>query len=129
MMQSWRAAILAKDSEAVLALDRAFRERPEVYAGALADSAQEDADDRVRAFSTRVLGKLKDSRWAGVFEQLLGDKSSFVRENAAWALGELAAAGRPPSAKASRALEEASAGDPASNVRAAAALAQGRGGR
>jgi len=122
---SWRAAILAKDSEAVLALDRAFVERPAIYGDALATSARGDTDDRVRAFSTRVLGKTKDPRWAKLFEQLLGDKSPYVRENAAWALNELAA-GQTPSARADEKHGRAKPGLAASSPRTAVEAARSR---
>ena len=44
----------------------------------------------MRAFSTRVLGKMKNVALVEDFQRLLADKSPFVRQNAAWALGELA---------------------------------------
>ena len=52
---------------------------------------RKDANERVRAFSTRVLGKFKQVELAETFERLLEDGSPFVRQNAAWALGELGA--------------------------------------
>lgn len=90
VMGSWRTGILNKDANAVVAADVAFRSEPEKFREALITSAETDADDRVRAFSTRVLGKLKDPTCAPVFVRLLNDKSQHVRLNAAWGLDELA---------------------------------------
>lgn len=86
---SWRNAILQRDPEAVTRLDLTFREAPDRYTPALVENATSDPEDRVRAFSTRVLGKLHRPALAEVFHKLLTDRSSHVRENAAWALGEL----------------------------------------
>jgi hypothetical protein len=119
---SWRSAILARDADTVMMLDRMFTGAPGRYAAGLSKSAAGDADERVRAFSTRVLGKLKDPAFAAVFENLLADKSPFVRQNAAWALGELASVGDGKTA-ARRALVElrqVRSRDPAPNVRSAA---------
>ena len=61
-------------------------------------------------------------RWPGVFEELLADKSPFVRQNAAWALGELAAVddGRAAARHAVAELRHARSRDPAPDVRSAA---------
>jgi len=121
-MTSWRAAILARNADTVVALDAAFRASPGRYGVALRRLASGDADERVRAFSTRVLGKLRDPALAGVFEELLADKSPFVRQNAAWALGELAAVdeGRTAARRAVAELRQARSRDPAPDVRSAA---------
>jgi hypothetical protein len=121
-VSSWRAAILARNADAVVALDAAFCASPARYGVALRKVATSDADERVRAFSTRVLGKLRDPALAGVFEELLGDKSPFVRQNAAWALGELAALddGRVAARRAVAELRQARSRDPAPDVRSAA---------
>ena len=118
----WRNAILVKNADAVVALDATFQASPQRYAGALRDAASADADERVRAFSTRVLGKLKDPTLVDLFKQLLADKSPFVRQNAAWALGELAAdaGGRAAARHAVAELRRARAKDPAPDVRAVA---------
>ena len=52
-------------------------------------SAEGDAAERVRSFSTRVLGKLHPAESADLMRRLLADPSQYVRFNAAWALGEL----------------------------------------
>jgi HEAT repeats len=121
-VSSWRAAILARNAETVVTLDAAFGASPARYGGALRKLATADADERVRAFSTRVLGKRRDPELAGLFEELLGDKSPFVRQNAAWALGELAAVddGRAAARRAVAELRQARSRDPAPDVRSAA---------
>lgn len=121
-ISAWRGAILAKDSETVLTLDRAFTSAPDRYLEALSKSAQKDPEERIRAFSTRVLGKLKRAALGPLFEQLLADGSPYVRQNAAWALGELATAadGRTAVQHAVGELQKVKARDPANDVRQAA---------
>lgn len=121
-LAAWRQAILVKDADAVVRLDRAFVNDPARYRAALIESARSETDERVRAFSTRVLGKQKNPALAEVFEALLADKSAFVRQNAAWALGELAADadGRTAARRAVAELRHARARDPAVDVRTAA---------
>jgi hypothetical protein len=122
-LAAWRDGVLGKNAEAVMALDRAFLAAPDRYRAALEASARTDADERVRAFSTRVLGKQKRASLAPLFEALLKrDASPFVRQNAAWALGELAAQedGRTAAQHALAELRHARAKDPAPDVRTAA---------
>ena len=121
-LAAWRKAILDKNAEVVQSLDRAFLSSPERYRAALEKSARTEVDERVRAFSTRVLGKQKSAALAPLFETLLADKSPFVRQNAAWALGELAALddGRAAARHAVAELRLARAKDPAPDVRTAA---------
>ena len=85
----WRNAIINKDAEPVERLDRTFAENPAVFLNALMSSAEGDPEPRVRAFSTRVLGKLHQPEAMTLLRRLLADKSEYVRFNAAWALGEL----------------------------------------
>jgi hypothetical protein len=122
VMGRWRTAILVKDAPSVIALDLTFRQMPDRYTAALAASAETDGNERVRAFSTRVLGKLKSSAEAPLYRRLLADQSPYVRQNAAWALGELGPAAAPAVAE----LQRASARDPANDVRAAAKAALGK---
>jgi HEAT repeats len=122
VMGRWRSAILVKDAPTVIALDMTFRQAPERFTPALAKSAETDQNERVRAFSTRVLGKLKNADEAPLYKRLLDDKSPYVRQNAAWALGELGSAGAPAVAE----LQRASRSDPANDVRAAAKTALGK---
>jgi hypothetical protein len=120
-MDAWRAAVLEKRAELVLSLDAAFALMPGRYGPELLKLAQDDPDERVRAFSTRVLGKMKNVALVDDFRRLLEDKSPFVRQNAAWALGELAhrPGGREAAEAAFDELRQAQ-DDPAPDVRAAA---------
>ena len=122
LMGRWRTAILVKDASTVVALDLTFRQQPERFGPALEKSAEADENERVRAFSTRVLGKQKNAELAPLYRRLLSDKSPYVRQNAAWALGELGAAAAPALAE----LQQASTKDPANDVRAAARDALGK---
>ncbi len=121
-MNAWRGAIARRDPDVVTKLDATFREQPDRYVSALVASARSDGDERVRAFSTRVLGKLSRGELAAVFSGLLADASPYVRLNAAWALGELSAAGKaPPATHATVAsLKRLRRGDPDGDVRLAA---------
>jgi hypothetical protein len=121
-MGRWRTAIVVKDAPSVVTLDLAFRQMPDRYRPALATTAETDDNERVRAFSTRVLGKLKNPTEAPLYQRLLTDKSPYVRQNAAWALGELGAAAEPAVAE----LQKTSRRDPATDVRAAAKDALGK---
>jgi hypothetical protein len=120
-MAEWRRGILEKRSELVLSLDQAFSMLPGRYGPALVKLAETDQDERVRAFSTRVLGKMKNAALVEDFQRLLADKSPFVRQNAAWALGELTTrpGGREAAEAAFDELRQAQ-DDPATEVRAAA---------
>ncbi len=89
LMLMWRQAIIVKNPEPVERLDRLFAERPNEFLPALMVSAETDPEERVRSFSTRVLGKLRKTESVEVLRRLLSDRSVFVRSNAAWALGEL----------------------------------------
>jgi HEAT repeat protein len=91
-------------------------------------SAETDSDDRVRAFSTRVLGKLKNPACAPVFQRLLADRSQYVRMNAAWGLGELAATpeGRAVAKRALHALRRLEKTETVKDTRDAASLAARR---
>ena len=87
-MQSWQFAIQNRNAELVESIDRTFATHPTTFIPLLMISAQTDTDERVRAFSTRVLGKLRATESATLMRALLADKSEYVRFNAAWALGE-----------------------------------------
>jgi HEAT repeat protein len=127
-LASWRRAILDRNADAVVALDSAFLSSPDRYRESLEQSAKTETDDRVRAFSTRELGKYRNPVLAALFEAQLADKSPYVRQNAAWALGELAAQdeGRAAARRAVAELRHARAKDPASDVRSAAGSALAR---
>ncbi|HVT10444.1 MAG TPA: HEAT repeat domain-containing protein [Polyangia bacterium] len=121
-MMRWRVAILNKDAQAVIGLDMDFKQRPDRYREALEKSAASDENERVRAFSTRVLGKMKNPEEAPLLKRLLADTSPYVRQNAAWALGELRGAGAVAVAE----LRRARARDVAPEVRSAAKDALGK---
>lgn len=121
-MMRWRAAILNKDAQTVISCDMEFKQRPDRYREALEKSAQTDENERVRAFSTRVLGKMKNPAEAPVFKKLLADRSPFVRQNAAWGLGELRGAASIAVAE----LRRVRSRDSAETVRAAAKDALGK---
>src|SRR3954469_7739006 len=65
---AWRQAIQVKDTETVQRLDRAFAALPDRDRAALETSAKIDTDERVRAFSARVLGKQRNAALAPLFE-------------------------------------------------------------
>jgi hypothetical protein len=121
-VEAWRQGILDRNAETVMTMDRIFTQLPGRYGPQLERVAQDDADERVRAFSTRVLGKTKNVGLAGLFRRLLTDKSPFVRQNAAWALGELLSVpkGRAALESATAELRQVETSDPAPDVRAAA---------
>jgi hypothetical protein len=122
ILAAWRDGVINKDAEVVIRLDTAFQERPERYLAALVKSSQMESNERVRAFCTRTLGKLRRPDLAPHFRSQLADKSPFVRQNAAWALGELARVhDGPEAARATVAdLRRVRAKDPDTAVRAAA---------
>jgi hypothetical protein len=121
-LSSWRDGVIQKDSESVIRLDLTFQERPDRYLSALVASSQIESNERVRAFSTRTLGKFRRPTLASHFRRLLADQSPFVRQNAAWALAELAnvPGGREAAHAAIPELLRARAKDIDSAVRAAA---------
>ncbi len=122
VMTAWRNSIQQRDADSVLRLDATFRDEPARYASALSESAKSDPDPHVRAFSTRMIGKLRRPDLAGLFGELLADPSPYVRQNAAWALGELAGAanGRSTVEPARAVLRRAGTRDPDGKVRLAA---------
>jgi len=124
-MGSWRHSILNKDADTVISLDRVFAAEREKFMTPLITSAETDSEERVRAFSTRVLGKYRVPECADVFARLLKDKSEHVRGNAAWGLGELAdkPAGRESARKALPTLRRIEKQDPSAEARDAAVIA------
>jgi HEAT repeat protein len=118
VFSSWRQALRDKNAQTVVALDRAFLDNPGRFRAGLVRLAEFDKEDRVRAFSTRVLGKMAKQEDKELFLRLLEkDKWQYVRENAAWGLGQIAAKEAAP------ALQRAADKDPDENVRQAAAEA------
>lgn len=125
IMGSWRHAIINKDADTVLSSDRIFAADRDRFMKPLVTSAETDSEDRVRAFSTRVLGKYRAPELVDVFVRLLGDKGEHVRGNAAWSLGELASdpTGRQAARKTLPTLRRIEKQDRSPDARAAAALA------
>lgn len=121
-IREWRNAIFRRDAAAVTKLDRTFRDAPDLYASGLVQSARSDSDERVRAFSTRMLGKLDRPDLGDVFRDLLDDRSPYVRQNAAWALGELfkSETDRVQETSMVAMLKRLQSSDPDDKVRAAA---------
>jgi hypothetical protein len=112
----WRSAILTKNAQQVLAVERSFLGDRARFHDGLAGLAENDGEERVRSFSIRVLGKFAMAGDVDLFTRLLeNDPSPYVRQNAAWALGELGLV------TAAGALNRVSEGDPDKDVRAAAA--------
>jgi hypothetical protein len=116
LLSAWRGAIIGHDADTVMLCDSTFLGDPRTFTPALVKSAQQEGNERVRAFSTRVLGKFEDPTLIDVFRKLLEDGSPYVRENAAWGLGQLEA--RATSAAGD--LEKARKHDKADVVRRAA---------
>jgi hypothetical protein len=89
IMAKWRTSILKRDPEGVLDCDNIFQGQAQAFIEPLRVSAKTDEDERVRAFSTRMLGKLHDVSNRAFFAALLDDPSPSVRGNAAWGLEQL----------------------------------------
>lgn len=118
-LEMWRSAIITKNAQQVYAAERAFLGDKAKYHDGLAAQAEKDANDRVRAFSTRMLGKFAMAGDVDLFSRLLeNDPNPYVRQNSAWALGELKLG--------AEALQRASTKDENKDVRAEAASALGR---
>jgi hypothetical protein len=121
LYDNWRSAILSKNAEQVLAAERSFLSDRARFHDGLAGMAERDPEERVRSFSTRVLGKQRVAGDVDLFTRLMeNDPSPFVRQNAAWALGELGMG------DVAGALRRVSEGDSDKDVRAAASSALGR---
>jgi HEAT repeats len=114
LMKDWRTAIVNRDPDVVESLDRIFAAQRGDFIPALMASAEADPEERVRSFSTRVLGKLRPTESIELLRRLLGDRSEYVRLNASWALGELA------DRHATAHLRQMQRRDPSPNVRRSA---------
>lgn len=114
VMGEWRNAILFKNAEMVESIDDVFRDNPDAFLPALLHAAASDDDPRVRAFCTRVLGKLQRREAVTGLRPLLNDPSEHVRHNAAWALAQL------EDVDSLLRIEHLAAADPSTLVRTAA---------
>ena len=83
----WRDAVIRNRRQGVLQGARALRDAPDGREQLLA--LLQDNSGRVRAFALRELGRRRDATLAPVFRSCLSDESSFVVQNARWALKEL----------------------------------------
>lgn len=84
----WRVAILENKRHEVLALVAELRRAPTGRDDLLLLAG--DGEARVRAYALRELGRRREAALAPVFSSSLADPSPPVRENARWALDELA---------------------------------------
>ncbi len=119
VVREWREAVVTRNRNAITSMSLALlnRDREETLPDLL-QLSQEDPDERVRAFAVRALGRMRDPAFRDRFLGLLkDDRSGFVRENAAWSLGELHVA------EDAGALESAGATDESPRVREAAQAA------
>jgi hypothetical protein len=90
LMNAWREAIISKNIEDINRINLSFNHYGVANIPFLKELSSKDQNERVRAFATRVLGKMKVAELQAFFIDLLQqDASSFVRGNAAWALGNL----------------------------------------
>jgi len=89
---AWRRAVVAGDRRAIVGGALALRRAPDGRAQLLALAG--DAHPRVRAYALRELGRRRDVALEPVFRARLDDPSPPVRENARWALSELAEASK-----------------------------------
>lgn len=87
LASQWRDAVIRNRRQGVLQGARALRDAPDGREQLLA--LLRDNNGRVRAFALRELGRRHDPSLAPVFRDHLQDESSFVVQNARWALQEL----------------------------------------
>lgn len=90
LMNAWREAIVLKSIKEIERLSIEIERYNKESIPFLRKLALEDENERIRAFSTRSLGRMRNAELVPLFIGLLkNDTSPFVRENAAWSLGLL----------------------------------------
>jgi hypothetical protein len=90
LINNWRKAIIDKNINEIKQLNIGIMSFGQDGVPFLRKLVIEDSNERVRAFAARVLGGMNFNESYFLFINLLkNDKSSFVRENASWALGKL----------------------------------------
>ncbi|MEW6026723.1 MAG: HEAT repeat domain-containing protein [Planctomycetota bacterium] len=111
----WRKAILTRNITQINQLETQVKGYGDNAIPFLRKLAKEDGNERVRAFSVRVLGRMNIPDLSTLFVELLrDDQSPFVRENSCWALGRL---GNP---EAIEILQKTADADQSTQVRKAA---------
>ena len=86
----WRRAVLTRNISQINQLDSQIKACGDDAIPFLTKLAKEDANERIRAFATRILGRMNNKELSALFIELLkNDTSAFVRENSCWSLGRL----------------------------------------
>jgi len=90
LMNAWREAIVLKSIKDIEQISVDIGRYGKESIPFMRKLALEDQNERVRAFATRFLGRMRNADLTTFFIDLLkSDNSPFVREDAAWALGLL----------------------------------------
>jgi len=114
----WRKAVLTKNITQINQLDSQIKGCGDEAIPFLTKLAKEDANERVRAFTVRMLGRMDIKELSSLFMELLkNDTSAFVRENSCWALGQMG------NIDALETLQKTADSDPSDRVRKVAAEA------
>lgn len=114
----WRKAVLTRNIAQINQLDSQIKGCGDEAIPFLTKLAKEDGNERVRAFATRVLGRMNLSDLSSLFMELLrNDTSAFVRENSCWALGRL---GNTESLETLQKVADSDASEPVRQVAAEA---------
>ncbi|HLD35926.1 MAG TPA: HEAT repeat domain-containing protein [Planctomycetota bacterium] len=86
----WRQSVLTRNITQINQLDSQIKGCGNEAIPFLTKLAKEDRNERVRAFATRILGRMNLSDLFSLFVELLkNDTSAFVRENSCWSLSRL----------------------------------------
>ena len=132
----WRRSVLTKNISQINQLDSQIKGCGDEAIPFLSKLAKEDGNERVRAFSVRILGRMNNAELSSAtpsvnpsthgsagqllplfMELLKNDTSAFVRENSCWSLGRLG------NSESLDILQKAADSDPSEPVRKAAAQA------